>query len=256
MKVVIIAGGAFPGCMRKTYSDGSWEFWGINAIRPKWFEEAGLRWARWFNIHKWAHLMRDWRGGLEAEVKWAQENPEIPFYTPGDWQGLPNEVVFPRDEINAAFPRPDYHSGSFDWMVAYALLLGAEEVALHGVNLHHITGEPESARACLEYWCGFAEGRGMRIFAGRDCDLFWEYHIVRTKSVYGYTDVHMMEERPDFEFYQGEARRRGWTMPAVNLGGDPHRELAWASYWATLEQHEMLVAAGQQDLTIPPAPAV
>lgn len=196
MKVVMIGGMAHPKLMRPEYLDGGWEFWGMNAMRPPWFAEAGYKWARWFNIHRWDHLVRDWKGGLDVEVEWAKANPQIPFYTPGDWSpgGMPNEVSFPRDELNAAYPRPDYHAGSFDWLVAFALQLGATEIAIHGVHLHHATGEPESARACLEYWCGFAEGRGCTVFTAADCDLFWQYHIVRSHSVYGFDDVHIMEE--------------------------------------------------------------
>lgn len=196
MKVAMIGGAAHPSLLRPEYNDGSWEFWGLNAIRAKWFDDAGLTWTRWFNIHRWEHLVRDWKQGLDAEVEWAKKNPHIPFYTPGDWAPhIPNEVAFPREELDAAYPRGDYHAGSFDWMVALALYLGATEIAIHGVCLNLVSGEPISARACLEYWIGYAQGRGCQVHMADDCDLFWQYHYVRSHSVYGFDDVHMLEEK-------------------------------------------------------------
>lgn len=238
MKVVIVAGPAHPNFMRPEYSEG-WEFWGLNAIRPQWFDEKGYRWSRWFNLHRWEHLVRDWKQGLEAEVEWAKKNPEIPFYTVGDWKpgGLPNEIAFPREELNAVYPRPDYHAGSFDWMVPFAHSLGATEIALHGVCLHHATGEPESARACLEYWIGIVEALGCPVFVADDCDLFWQYHIVRSRSVYGWDDVHMLEEKPTFEHLMRQALKRGWPVPEVDVERDTEAwRQQWINYWLQMRQ--------------------
>src|SRR5574341_1831829 len=172
----------------------NWEIWGVNACRYWWSEGdyRGIRWSRWFNLHRYAHLKRDWLPNLEREIRWANEHPDVPYYVLDDWpQVMPKQHVFPREELQYQ-PRVDYHAGTFDWLVAYACHLGARSISLHGITLMD-SGEPMSARACLEYWCGYAEGRGIEVLA-HDCDLFYQYHVVRSRTVYGYDDVKLIEE--------------------------------------------------------------
>ena len=196
MKVAIV-GGATQALneIGPKIQDPEWEIWGLNAIRPPW----NPRWTRMFNLHLWAHLVRDWAHGVRADINWAQANPTIPFYVLDPWRPgtLPNERIFPREELShLEFARNDYHAGSFDWLVAFAVLLGADEISLHGINLFNETGEPISARPCLEYWCGYAAGRGTRVSVASDCAaLFAQYHYVRSNTVYGYDDVQLIEER-------------------------------------------------------------
>lgn len=197
LRVAILTAGARPELLREAYAEPGWEFWGMNNMRPKKFED--IPWARWFNLHRYDHLLRDWIDGLDAEVKWARENPRIPFYVLNDdaeWP-IPNAQRFPREEMAGYQPRPDYHAGSFDWLMAFAVHLGAVEVAIHGLTLalDSPRDEPISARACFEYWAGYAEGRGCKVWTAEDCDVFYQYHIVRSRSVYGYDDVKLVEER-------------------------------------------------------------
>ena len=56
-------------------------------------------------------------------------------------------------------------------------------------------GEPLSAWACLEYWIGYARGRGIRVVLAEDCNLFYNYRIVRDKRQYGYDDWDLIEDR-------------------------------------------------------------
>jgi len=81
--------------------------------------------------------------------------------------------------------------------VAHAILEGATEIALHGIGLalDSPRAEPISARACLEYWCGVAEGRGIKVTTAEDCDIFLQYHLLKSSTVYGYDDVKLIEDR-------------------------------------------------------------
>ena len=200
MKVAIVGGATRTGAQVLSYPlkkyGGDWEIWGLNAIRPRWADRLG--WTRWFNLHRWKHLKRDWAPGLRAEIAWAQAFPKVPFYVLDPWRkgALPNQVIFPKDKL-LAMPRGDYHAGSFDWLVAYAVLLGANHIALHGVGLalDSLRDEPYSARACLEYWCGYAQGKGVLVTAAEDCELMAQYHLVKSNSLYGYDDVQLVERR-------------------------------------------------------------
>lgn len=191
MKVAII-GGASQERLFIGRRDG-WHIWGLNSIRPNWVR----KWSKMFNLHRFAHLERDCPQYVDWDTVWSKRNPSVPMYVVDRWpkSRLANQVLFPRDKLRTLPRGGVYHAGSFDMMVAYAILLKAEEIALHGIRLTNETGEPISARACLEYWCGVAEGRGIKVTSAPDCDMFWQFHYVRSSTVYGYDDVRMVEYR-------------------------------------------------------------
>lgn len=195
LRVAMVGGAAMNAQNVVTRFRKGWEVWGLNAIYPAW--HSHIAWARRFNLHMWAHLVRDWKQGLRAEISMAQLQPKVPLYVLDPWRpgALPNEQIFPKDKL-FAMPNGRYHSGSFDLMVAFAVLLGAKEISLHGVSLalDSPREEPISARACLEYWLGYATGRGVKVELV-DCDLLFQYHLVRSTTVYGYDDVKLVEER-------------------------------------------------------------
>lgn len=192
MKIAIIGGHARAGDI--AHYDDSWQMWGLNAIRPPWI----ARWHAMFNLHRFAHLVRDWRWQLRKDIEWAQAHRQVPFYVLDPWprKVLPNQMIFPKRRL-LAMPNGQYHAGSFDWMVAFAVLQGAKAISLHGVRLalDGPADEPISARACLEYWCGYAAGRGVTVLTARTTELFWQYHLVKSRSLYGYDDIHLVEQR-------------------------------------------------------------
>ena len=178
------------------------EVWGLNAIRHEWVP----RWDRMFNLHLYDALKRHkWRPEyFGAEVLFSAMHPEVPFYTLDEWP-KPHKLMgwnkFPHQEIRDNFPRGSYHCGSFDWLVAFAVWLHwnatfeIKEIALHGVSLTLEAGEPISARACLEYWCGFADGIDIKVTTAEDCDLFYYYHLVKSDLTYGLDDTPIFEDR-------------------------------------------------------------
>ena len=191
MKVAIIGGATRYGS--GAHYDNSWQIWGLNSIRPKWIP----RWHKMFNLHRLQHLERDCPQYVDWDSVWSRRNPKVPFYVIDSWRGLlKNQVLFPRAAL-AYLPRPDYHASSLDWMVAFAIHLKAEAIHLHGVRfaLDSPREEPISAQACLEYWCGYAEGRGIKVMAHSDCEMFLQFHLVVSRTVYGYDDVRMVENR-------------------------------------------------------------
>ena len=52
-----------------------------------------------------------------------------------------------------------------------------------------------SAQACLEYWCGYAEGCGIPVTDHAPLELFRQYHLVKSDTRYGLDDVVMVEKR-------------------------------------------------------------
>lgn len=166
-----------------------WEFWCINNVRPAIVD----RWDRWFNLHHYDTLRREWKSGLAQELALAHLDPEVPCYVLESWKGkLPNERIFPLKALEK-MPRGSYHCGSFDWLVAYALHLKAREIAIFGAYLAFEHGEPMSAHPCLEYWIGYAQGRGCNVKV-YDSGLFYNYRLVRDKRRYGYDDWDLVED--------------------------------------------------------------
>lgn len=196
----IVIGGRATARYLKGY-DKTWELWGLNAIRPFAVEWVLDRpWSRMFNLHLWEYLKRDWSDGLEKDIGWAHLHPKVPFYVCDPWAigALPRQVIFPRRTLEK-MPHGTYHAGSFDWLAAFAAHLKLVALDFHGVGLNMESGEPLSARACLEYWCGYAEGRGCKITFSPDSQPFAQYHLVKSDTVYGYDDVKLLEDQTGWQ---------------------------------------------------------
>jgi len=143
-----------------------WECWGFNPPAP-WHLEYIHRFDRWFDLHDIGiHEIRrpwyvEWLKGRDrameegqCPVLYTQEGSERPGYR--------EALRFPKEEIEALAPHGTYHAGSFDWLMGMAILLGFPDIWIYGVRFY-AAAEPYSARSCLEYWCGVAEGQGLRV---------------------------------------------------------------------------------------------
>lgn len=194
-KIAIVIGGATK--RRDFYQKDvpDWErpgveIWGLNGIRFSWVP----KWTRMFNVHR-LELLEQYAFPVETEIAWSAINRDVPFYVADSWKGqLFNEHIFPAEALKAAYPRGDYHCNSGDWFIAFALYSGFRRIHFCGWNMMSLM-EQMSARACFEYWAGFAEAKGMRVTTGKECDLFYPYHIVRSNRVYGYDDCPAWEDR-------------------------------------------------------------
>lgn len=195
MKVAIIGGATMETEEVLALEKEGWEIWTINAIRPAWLNPRKI--DRCFNLHRYAHLQRDWAQGLRAEQAWFEIFPEVPFYVIGKWPRTkyPSQIEFERSMMGPSLPRADYSSSSIDMMLRFAYTLGATDVRIFGINFFNESGEPISARACLEYWIGYFIGRGINVTIADDCALFLQYHYVKSRSQYGFDDIHMIEDR-------------------------------------------------------------
>src|SRR6185295_10699110 len=141
---------------------------------------------RAFNLH-WYRLLVEY-GYSFAEAGWHGQ-----IWTLDPWpEGmLMNRRQFPYEEL-LRMPRGNYHCGTFDWLVAYAIYLGATEISIYGVGLVLEPGEPISARACLEYWLGRAEGAGIKVNAP-NADIFHFYHLVKSDLIYSLDNTPIYE---------------------------------------------------------------
>ena len=101
------------------------ETWGLNGIRFKWVKQ----WDRMFNLHMRKHLEEEWTEGLMQDIEWANKNKNCKFYVCDKWDDVKHAIIFPRKKMNY-FPRPNYHCGSFDWLIAFAIHEKVKEMIL------------------------------------------------------------------------------------------------------------------------------
>lgn len=194
MKIAIIGNGAQAGAA--TMYDSTWKFWGMNSVHRR-RDVYVPRWHLMANLHRLPHLERDVPQYVDWDATFSRRNPKVPMLVCDSWKGLlKNQVIYPRAVI-AKMPRGEYHASSFDMLVAYALHLKATHIHLHGAHfaLDSPREEPISARPCLEYWCGYAQGRGVEVREISCHGLFKQFHLVMTDSYYGFDDVQMIERR-------------------------------------------------------------
>jgi hypothetical protein len=88
---------------------------------------------------------------------WIINEKKIRIMLQEEHEFFPDGEVFPLDEMPAL-----YFTSTFAYMVAYAIYKGVEEIDIYGVPLV-LEGEYREQRSCLEFWIGFAAGRGIKV---------------------------------------------------------------------------------------------
>jgi len=111
---------------------------------------------------------------------------KVPFVAPYKYAEIPLSEPFPLKECAAKFGYP-YFSNTIAYMIAYALLKGAKEIELYGVNQagsHEYTEE----RPSVEYWLGIALGMGVKVtINGKNSQLLkYKGNVSVNGMLYGY----------------------------------------------------------------------
>lgn len=110
---------------------------------------------------------------------------KVPFVGPYKYQEIPLSEAFPIKECVEEFGQP-YFSNTIGYMIAYALLGGAKEIELYGVNQ---AGSHEYAeeKGGVEYWLGVAIGRGVKVtINGKNSQLLRYKGRYGNDILYGY----------------------------------------------------------------------
>jgi len=191
-KVAIVGFGKGFKTWREARRAG-YEIWGINdplSTFGPWDAD------RWYQLHSAEYLEEHWPyWDAVSKDTWLNHwkyDGSTPLYMQRHYPEFPGSVEFPKKRIEEELPNGRYHCGTFDWLVAHAILEGVTHIRLCGVTLHPV-GEPLSARACLEFWLGMAMGRGIEVEVESE-DLFYTFNLVRTRWQYGFD-----ESRPIIE---------------------------------------------------------
>lgn len=147
--------GAGYGRDEAPLDDPAWEVFALNVV-PPFDREHRLRADRWFDIHQRCAQSVD-------DLRWIAACP-VPIYVPPDLlDASPNAVLYPLNAIEAQFG--GYFSCTFAYQIALVLYEGiATDIGLYGVELAYGTERERTVEwACVSYWIGRAEERGLRI---------------------------------------------------------------------------------------------
>lgn len=91
---------------------------------------------------------------------------KVPLIAPFKYEEIPLSEAFPLEECIKEFGMP-YFNNTIAYMIAYAMLKGAKEIDLYGVN-QASSSEYFYEKASVEYWLGIAVGRGVKVTINGD----------------------------------------------------------------------------------------
>lgn len=185
---VAIIGTAPSSRLLAPFHDPSWTIWACSPGNMQGLPRIDC----WFEIHG-NFVWPEHKHYGEPYIQWLQKQP-FPIYMHKAWpthdQGggfidlksiIPNHRLFPHKELVAEFGR-DFFSSSFAWMMAYAIHLGAKEIALYGVDMAS-RDEYIQQRPGFYFFKREAERRGIRISAPNESD------IMMSPGLYGYSEI-------------------------------------------------------------------
>ena len=150
MKIAIV--GTSDSAKEAPFKQEGWQIWtlGRNHI---WLP----RYDRFFELHSWSYLEQS---NLQQIYYQYLSTCNDKLYVVEPHPTYPNAKIFPKDEIKKHFG--SYFTSSIAWMFAMALMEGATEIGLWGVDMRG-DGEYSHQRPCLEYWIGRAMEKGIKI---------------------------------------------------------------------------------------------
>lgn len=152
MKVALL--GCAPGFEAAPFGQPDWEVWGLNDLYLKLTAERLASVTRWFELHGDTPLTRSRRAADHWDKLAALTMPVYTFFS---LPTVPSAIRFPQAIVDRG---PNYFSCTMAYQIALALSEGATDIALFGISL---TGAREALveRPCVDYWLGYAEGRGV-----------------------------------------------------------------------------------------------
>lgn len=167
------------------YGEEGYELWGLNDPHDAPGFPARHAFTRWFQLHPPHYLRKHYPAGIKDLARNWGEPKGIRLYMDRHYDEYPDSVPYPKAEVEALTRHGFFHASSFDWMLALGILDGFEEIELYGCQFYAFpvtNREPISALACLSYWCGVAEGRGIKVTQFGDGHLFKIIHMATYES--------------------------------------------------------------------------
>lgn len=123
---------------------------------------------------------------------------KIPLIAPFKYEEIPLSEPYPIEDIVKRFGWP-YFSNTISFMIAYALLKGAEEISLYGIN-QASSAEYFYERDGVTYWLGIANGMGVKVIINGDkSELLINKRRFGGALLYGYNMTY-----DEFKYYKNK----------------------------------------------------
>jgi hypothetical protein len=153
------------------WGDPTWEIWVCNNLALHLRPDQPFH--RIYDLHDYNTISSD--KPHEAYLRTAKQ-PVVVWQPRPEW---PTSMAFPKDDVTGAFGR--YFSNSISWMIAHAILEGATDIHVYGVDMAQGT-EYAAQRPSCEYFLGLAAGRGINVYIPPTSDL------LKVAAMYGVED--------------------------------------------------------------------
>ncbi|HSE44674.1 MAG TPA: hypothetical protein VLA89_05030, partial [Gemmatimonadales bacterium] len=178
------------------FNDPEWEIWGLNDLYyelPDGIENSRLR---WFQLHKWTEIAHhkeaevtedplNFAGGPPHprdpnHVTWlAEAASRLRLYMFSKRSEVPDGLVYPKEQAYKYFSldgkKPNrYFTNTISWMIGLAIMEGAEEIGVYGVDMMMDGGEGSEygwQRPSCEFFLGWARGAGIKVHLPDESDL-------------------------------------------------------------------------------------
>lgn len=173
LKVALI-GTAPSSRMMAPFNDPSWQIWACSPGNMGQMPRVDI----WFEVHG-NLLWPENRHYGEPYLNWLNQQA-FPVYMQ-DNTLVPRAMPLPTKELVQEFG-PYFFTSSFAWMMALAMLKGAKEIALYGIDMasrdEYILQRPGAYYFFME-----AKRRGIKIMAPYESD------ILQPPGLYGFSEV-------------------------------------------------------------------
>ncbi len=176
MKKVMILG------MHNTWKEAPTDFDGdVWAMNTSWMIDGFLE--RLKITHWWEMHTLETRS--EAHLDWLVNHCHYPVFMQYRQANIEYSIEYPLEEVLNRYRR--YYLCTMAFQLSYAILQGYEEIHMYGFNM--MFTDDLIQKWSMEYWLGFAEGKGIEVFIPDGCDLLYSpklygYEAVNTLGVY------------------------------------------------------------------------
>lgn len=162
------------------------EVWSCNGLLGRYAD-------RQFELHQRSYLRSIYGDCFAATIANTLCHAKT-IWTWERWPEIPKSIQrrYPTVAIERSAALGKWHLSSLDWMMALAIHERIKRLRITGIQ-NMRGGEPIGALACLAYWLGLAEGRGMKIEI-LNCDGIGKtYQLLESERQYGREDVVLIE---------------------------------------------------------------
>jgi len=149
---------AINNYIRDGKEEEGYELWSLPASVPEFNKIVD----RCFELHHYSEFRRVGKPQGRSEGAFIKDLKKItcPIYLQEAHPSFPTSVTYPIEDMLGKYRK--YFDGTVAYMMALAIdMKDVTEISLYGIDLEK--EEYKNQKPAMEYWVGFAEGRGIKV---------------------------------------------------------------------------------------------